>query len=91
MNILVSCNDNYLMPLEVMLKSFFDSNPSLIPHQIYMLRSALSKEADDELRSVVTSLGGEYFSILVDSSVFDGADTKAYISKETYFRLMAAD
>ena len=91
MNILVSCNDNYLMPLEVMLKSFFDSNPSPIPHQIYMLRSALSKEADDELRSVVTSLGGEYFSILVDSSVFDGADTKAYISKETYFRLMAAD
>lgn len=56
-----------------------------------MLRSSLSQEADNELRGLVESLGGIYFSILVDSSVFDNADTKAYISKETYFRLMAAD
>lgn len=91
MNILVSCNDNYLMPLEVMLKSFFDSNPSPVPHQIYMLRSSLSKEADDRLGDLVDSLGGVYHSIPVDSSDFDGAATKSYISKETYFRLMAAE
>ena len=73
------------------MKSFFDSNPSPVEHHIYMLRSSLSKEADSELGKLVSSLGGSYFSIQVDSSVFDGADTKAYISKETYFRLMAAD
>lgn len=91
MNLLISCNDNYLMPLEVMLHSFFKSNPSEDPHRVFMLRGSLTKEADGRINDLVSSSGGIYYSITVDSTDFDSAKTKSYISKETYFRILAAD
>lgn len=90
MNILVSCNDNYVMPLKVMLHSFFESNPSPSAHHVYMLQSDLSPKGDEEVRSLVEGFGGEYHSIAVDSSPYEGADTRIHISKETYYRLLAA-
>lgn len=90
MNILISCDDNYLMPQKVALHSFFESNPSSCPHVVYMLRSNLSEGAEGELRSLVESFGSRYVSVAVDPKTFEGAGTKSYISIETYYRLLAA-
>lgn len=78
------------MPLKVMLFSFFESNPSSSAHHIYMLQSELSAPADDLLRTMVEGLGGVYHSIAVDAETYSGADTRIHISKETYYRLLAA-
>lgn len=91
MNILVSCNDNYVMPLKVMLYSFFESNPSSEPHHIYMLHSDLSGQGDEAVRAMVEGLGGVYHSISVDPDSYSGADTRIHISKETYYRLLASE
>ena len=91
MNLLVSSNDAYLVPLKVMLHSFFTSNPSPIPHTVYMLHADLSERADGEVRSLVESFGGVYRSIPVDASAFEGAATRIHISRETYYRLLAAE
>ena len=91
MNILVSCNDNYLMPLEVTLFSFFESNPSTVPHHVYLLYSSLSATANRKLEELVLAHGGIYHGIKVNSSVFEKANTNDYISKEAYFRLLSAD
>lgn len=90
MNILVSCNDTYVMPLKVMLYSFFESNRSSSPHHIYMLQSDLSPQGNESVGSMVASLGGVYHSIDVDSGSYANADTRIHISKETYYRLLAA-
>ena len=90
MNLLVSCNDHYLVPLQVMLHSFFESNPSSSPHRICLLHAGLSARADDQVRELVERHGGEYLSLAVDPTPFEGAATRIHISRETYYRLLAA-
>jgi len=90
MNVLASCNDNYAMPLKVMLFSFFESNPSSPAHHIYMFHSDLSASADESFRLMVENFGGTYHSITVDPDAYSGADTRIHISKETYYRLLAS-
>ena len=90
MHLLISCNDAYLMPQQVMLRSFFDANPQEA-HSVWMLRGPLSGDADAALRRQVEAAGGSYHSIPVDTGIFRGAPTRSYISEETYYRLLAAE
>ena len=88
MNILISSIDNYKVPTMVMLTSFFDCNPE--KHTVYMLESALSDGADAKIRELVGKYGAEYVRIHLAEDLFADARTRSYISRETYFRLLAA-
>ena len=93
MNILVSCNDNYGIPLMVMLTSFFSTNPCLDEekHSIYMLETGLSDEMNEKIAACVRNFSANYVRLHLPGDPFATAKTKPYISKETYYRLLAAE
>ncbi len=93
MNILVSCNDRYIMPLMVMLTSLFSSNPSVAGnrHTVYMLESDLTEQANERIALCIAKFHAEYVRIHLSGDAFATAKTKPYISKETYYRLLAAE
>lgn len=89
MNILVSTNDQYVMPLTVLLQSLFDNNPG--PMTVYFLCSDLSDGGRDFVDRLVSSRGSNVIFLPVGEEAFRGLPTKKYISRETYFRLLAAE
>lgn len=93
MNILVSCNDNYGMPLMVMLTSFLSMNPcsDKETHTIYMLETSLSDDMNEKIATCVRSFSADYMRVHLSGNPFASAKTKPYISKETYYRLLAAE
>ncbi len=93
MNILVSCNDRYVMPLAVMLCSFFASDPCAEDgrHRVFMLESELSDEGSERLEKLVQGFGGEYVRLRVSSELFASSKTRIHITRETYYRLLAAE
>ena len=90
MDILISCNDNYGMPTMVMLTSLVCNNPC-IPgeHTVYMLESELSDEWSNKIESLLRDHCWGYVRLHVPTDLFSAARTKPYISKETYYRLIA--
>lgn len=88
-NILVSANSTYVMPLAVMLTSLFKNNSAQI--DVYLLWSELSAADLELLERLVLSHGSRLIPIEINQEVFQGAPTLKYISRETYFRLLAAD
>lgn len=89
MNILVSVNDKYMMPLTVLLQSLFDTNSECAT--IYFMCSELSEQSKDFARRFVEGRGSDIVFIPVGEQEFRGLPTKKYISRETYFRLLAAE
>ena len=92
MNFLVSCNDRYAMPLTVMLTSLLSTNPVSFrdSHTVYMLESELSDDANNRIADTVTHLGAAYIQIRLTPDIFAAAKTRPHITKETYYRLLAA-
>ena len=92
MNILISCNDQYTMPVMVMLTSLFSAgcSPEKDPCTIYMLESELSDAANNRIEKLVTQYGGVYVRIHLSEDLFALSKTRSHISKETYYRLLAA-
>ena len=92
MNFLVSCNDRYAMPLTVMLTSLLSTNPASSGdgHTVYMLESELSDEANGRIADTATRLGAAYIRIRLTQDAFAAAKTRPHITKETYYRLLAA-
>ena len=93
MNILVSCNDNYGIPLMVMLTSFLSTNPCLDEekHTVYMLETNLSDAMNKKIATCVRNFSANYVRLHLPGDPFASAKTKPYISKETYYRLLAAE
>ena len=93
MNILVSCNDNYGMPLMVMLTSFLSMNPcsDKEKHTIYMLETSLSDDMNEKIETCIQGFSACYVRVHLAGNPFASAKTKPYISKETYYRLLAAE
>ncbi len=89
MNILVSSNDAYVMPLTVLLQSLFDNHDE--PMTIWFLWSDLTEENRAFFRRLIESRGSELRLVEVGQTEFRGLPTKSYISRETYFRLLAAE
>ena len=89
MNILVSTNDNYVMPLSVLLTSLFDTNER--PMTVYLLWADLSEESRELLKRLVEGRGHALVEVPVGGEEFAGLPTKEYISRETYYRLLAAE
>ena len=59
-------------------------------HTVYMLESSLSAGAEEEIRGLIRRRGSRYVGIHIPEDLFSGAKTKPYISRETYYRLLAA-
>ena len=93
MNILVSCNDHYGMPLMVMLTSLFSTNPcgAEKEHTVYMLEANLSDSMNERIAACVRHFHADYERLHLPDDPFASAKTKPYISKETYYRLLAAE
>ena len=93
MNILVSCNDHYGMPLMVMLTSLFSTNPcgAEKEHTVYMLEANLSDSMNERIAACVRHFHAGYERLHLPDDPFASAKTKPYISKETYYRLLAAE
>lgn len=51
MNILLTLDENYLLPCKVMLDSLFASNPAETDVNVYLLHSAIPAEKLEELAS----------------------------------------
>ena len=91
MDILISCNDRYGMPTMVMLTSLLSSysGDSGSYHCVHMLESELSDEMNEKISTLVSGYGWDYKRIHVRDDLFERAKTLSYISRETYFRLLA--
>ena len=88
MNILVSVNDHYLMPLLVMLTSLFEHCTGEI--SIWFMAKSTSEQAIQAVADFVTAHGARFHMLAVRDDFFSDMPTAKYISKETYYRLFAA-
>lgn len=87
-NVLVAINSAYLLPLTVMLESLFDNNSNI---DIYLLYSDLKDEELTALGDFIRSKNSVLFPLKIEGETFISAPTLKYISKETYYRLLAAE
>ena len=86
--IVMACDNKYSAPLGVAILSILDNQKTGDIYEIYILYSDLSYPNKNRLED----LSCENFSIqCVEISSPDLPETKGWISKETYYRLFAAD
>jgi lipopolysaccharide biosynthesis glycosyltransferase len=85
-NILFSCDSNYVMPLCVCLTSIFDNNTNN-KINIYLLHSGLSEIEEKNINNVATKYNQTINLIHVQKSYFSDAPALRW-SKETYYRLL---
>lgn len=89
MNILLTLDENYLLPCKVMLDSLFASNPAETDVTVYLLHSAIPAEKLEELASFCAALGAALRPIAVDAALFESAPTSKRYPKEMYYRLLS--
>lgn len=88
MNLLMALNSKYCFPSLVTIHSLMKHNP--VPVTVYVLYSALTEEEKAELNRVVTRNGqGTLVLLPVDEHAFEGLKLMSWISKETFYRLLA--
>ncbi len=89
MNILVTINDNYMEPLQVMLASLFRHETE--PIDVYLIHSSVSEENLDFPDSYISSLGGRFIPVFARESIFENAPDSRYFPKEMYYRLLCGE
>ena len=89
MNLLLTLDENYLLPCKVMLDSFFASNPNGSDVTVYLLHSAIPAEKLEELSDFCTGFGAKLVPIAVDAAFFENAPTSKRYPKEMYYRLLS--
>lgn len=89
MNLLLTLDENYLLPCKVLLYSFFTNNPGETDVTIYLLHSTMPTEKLDELKNYCSEFGADLKPISVDASLFDNAPTNKRYPKEMYYRLLS--
>lgn len=85
-NILVALNDNYMIPLLIMLESLFQHETS--PVNLYMFYSDMSSRNLRRLRRLIESRGSQFFPVAVSKCFFTETPVIRYFSKEMYYRLL---
>ncbi len=88
MNILVTLNSNYIMPLKVMLKSLFINNEGEV-FTIYLMHSTLKEEELDDLSAYIESHDSRLELVNIDEGCFINAPILLHYTKEMYYRLLA--
>ncbi|MPM25247.1 General stress protein A [bioreactor metagenome] len=87
MNILVTVNSNYILPLMVMLKSLFMSNPGEY-FDIYLLYTNVTEGEIRDLEQYIKGSGHSFYGIEIQDE-FSGAPVIFHYTKEMYYRLLA--
>lgn len=90
-NLLVTLNTQYLLPLKTALLSLADNNPDITCH-VWLLHQSITKNELTQLSQFVTHLDWTFSAIQVDQ-VFgtQAIDTIHNYPQEMYFRLLAGD
>lgn len=86
-NILVTLDENYLAPLEVMLISLHVNNPGVC-FDIWLLHERISDEKIIELENFIEFFDSKLFVQKVDGSLLKDSPSIHKYPKEMYFRLM---
>ena len=89
MNLLLTLDENYLLPCKVMLDSFFASNPNETGVMVYLLHNAIPSDQLNELADFCSRFGAELKPIAVDTPLFENAPTSKRYPKEMYYRLLS--
>ena len=90
MNLLVTLDSNYVLPLTVMLSSIMRSNPGE-SFKVYVANSSLTDEDFARIRASVELNRCRIIGIGIDGSLLKDAPVLDRISTETYYRLIAMD
>lgn len=89
MNLLLTLDENYLLPCKVMLDSFFASNPQEKDVTVYLLHSAIPGGKLSELDTFCADFGARLIPIAVEPTLFESAPTSKRYPKEMYYRLLS--
>ncbi len=89
MNLLLTLDENYLLPCKVMLYSFFTNNMDQRNVTIYLLHSNIPTEKLTELGNYCSAFGAVLKPISVDTALFENAPTSKRYPKEMYYRLLS--
>ena len=89
MNILLTLDRNYLLPLRVLLTSLFLNNPGE-SFDIYVIHDGFVRKDHESVAALCARFHAVYHPLAVDEAWFDGAPTLRYYSRAMYYRLLAA-
>lgn len=89
MDLLLTLDENYLLPCRVMLDSFFTSNPGEENVSVYLLHSGIPAGKLEELAGFCSGFGAELKPMIVDTALFENAPTSKRYPKEMYYRLLS--
>lgn len=89
MNLLLTLDENYLLPCKVMLDSFFASNPQEKDVTVYLLHSAIPGGKLAELDTFCAAFGARLIPVAVEPTLFENAPTSKRYPKEMYYRLLS--
>ena len=89
MNLLLTLDENYLLPFKVMLDSFFASNPQERDVTVYLLHSAIPGGKLSELDAFCAGFGAKLIPVAVEPTLFENAPTSKRYPKEMYYRLLS--
>lgn len=89
MNLLITIDENYIIPFKVMLHSLFMNDPDKIDCTIYLLHSNIRSESIADLGDFCTRYNAKLVPITVDASLFKSAPTTKRYPKEMYYRLLS--
>lgn len=88
-NILVTLNEKYLPPLQVLLTSLRTAHPDE-PLTVWLLHSGIAPGALEMVERQCGRLGVTLRCLTVDRAVFDSAPVTRQYPQEMYYRLLAA-
>lgn len=89
MNILLTLDRNYLLPLRVLLVSLFMNNPGEA-FDIYVIQDGFTQADHESVASLCARFQASYHPLAANESWFCGAPTLRYYSRAMYYRLLAA-
>lgn len=89
MNILLTLDRNYLLPLRVLLTSMFINHPDEV-FDVYIAQDGFTCDDHESIRTLCAHFHAVYHPIEIDESWFESAPTLRYYSRAMYYRLLAA-
>lgn len=88
MNILVTLDAKYILPLNIMLTSLFLNNPGE-SFSIFLLHSSLNEGQIAVVQELARNHGQELIPIRIDDSCFNDAPVLLHYTRAMYYRLLA--